>query len=97
MVTVIPDEQGRIIAYCEWRQVAKSGMDKFRGEYVWVNDLWVHPKHRNKGLIAQIIDTVLYKAPDAQFGYFKRAKYNGRVRMWKRENFMKLAKQLEMV
>lgn len=97
MITTVPDSQGRVIAWIEWRQVAQSGFDKIRGEYVWVNDLWVHPDHRHSGIISQIIDTILWKAPHAKFGYFKRKKYNDRIRIWTRENFMKLAKQLECV
>lgn len=96
MITTVPDSQGRVIAWIEWRQVAQSGFDKIRGEYVWVNDLWVHPDHRNQGLISQMIDKILYKAPDAQYGYFTRKKYGNRMRIWKREQFMKLCKQLEM-
>lgn len=96
MITKIPDEYGRIIAYIEWRQVAQSGIDKFHGEYIWINDLWVHPDYRHKGLIKQMIDTILYKAPDALFCYFKRSKYNGRIRLWKREAFERLVKQMEI-
>lgn len=96
MITKIQDEQGKIVGYCEWRQVAKSGIDKFQGEYIWINDLWVHPDYRNKGLINQMIDTILYKAPDALFCYFKRTKYNKRMRLWKRENFERLVKQMEI-
>ena len=95
MITKIPDEQGRIIAYIEFRQVAKSGIDKLQGEYIWINDLWVHPDYRNQGLIVQMIDTILYKAPDALFGYFKRSKYNGRIHIWKRKSFERLVKQME--
>ena len=96
MVIKVPDEDGKIIAYCEFRQVAQSGFDKLGGEYIWINDLWVHPDYRNKGLIKQMIDTILYKAPDALYCYFKRSKYNGRMRLWKRENFERLVKQLEI-
>lgn len=96
MITKLPDEHGRLIAYIEWRQVAKSGIDKLYGEYIWINDLWVHEDYRNKGLIKQMIDTILYKAPDAQFGYFTRSKYNKRMRLWKRLSFERLVKQMEI-
>lgn len=97
MITKVPDEHGRIIAYIEWRQVAKSGFDKFGGEYIWVNDLWVHPDYRYKGLIKQMLDKILFKAPDAQFGYFTRSKYNKRMRVWKRANVERILKQMEIV
>lgn len=96
MITKIPDEQGLIIAYCEWRQVAKSGFDKLGGEYIWVNDIWVHSNYTNKGLIHQLIDKIYFIVPDAKFVYFKRSKYNNRMRLWTRAKVERLLKQMEI-
>lgn len=82
----------------EWRQVGQSGFDKFQGEYIWINDLWVHPEYDGSTCIRQIIEDILSKALDAKFCYFTRQKYNGRMsRLWKRENFEMLIKQMSGV
>lgn len=98
MITIVPDIDGKVVAYIEWRQVAKSGFDKLGGEYIWVNDLWVHEDYRNQGLIQQMIDRILCIAPEAEFCYFTRRKYNNRMsKLWKRKNFEMLVKKMEMV
>lgn len=85
MVTSLKDESGRIVCYCEWRLVGKSGFDRPDGEYVWVNDLWVHPEYKRTMRINRIVDEVMRSAPSANYCYFKREKYNGRLKMFTKE------------
>jgi len=47
MVSVSKDNDGKVIGFLEWRQVGQSGFDKFRGEYLWINDLWIHSDYKN--------------------------------------------------
>ena len=94
MVTKIQDDNGFIIGYCEWRQVGQSGFDKLRGEYIWVNDIWVHEDYESKGFINEMISMILSKAVEAKFCYFKREKYHGRLsKLWKRESFERLTQK----
>ena len=92
MISTFKDDDGRVVGYLEWRQVGQSGYDKFRGEYIWVNDLWIHPTYKNHWAIyRQMMNEVLFKAMDAKWLYFKREKYLGRVsKLYSREQLMNL-------
>ncbi len=92
MVTRIQDDKEFIIAFMEWRQCGQSGFDKFQGEYIFVNDLWIHDENRDKGLLQEMISDVLMKAPEARYCYFLRRKYRDRMsRLFKRDQFERLA------
>ena len=87
MVTTLKDEEGRVIALAEWRLVGKSGFDKVAGEYVWVNDLWVHKEFEKMNRINRIIDEIMRLVPEAKYCYFKRGKYHDRLKMFTREQW----------
>jgi hypothetical protein len=87
MITTLKDDIGRIIAYCEWRLVGQSGYDKEDGEYVWINDIWVHQDFERTKRINRIIDEIMRIAPSAKWGYFVRGKYGFRKKMFSREQF----------
>ena len=92
MITVSKDLDGKVVAYVEWRQVGISGFDKFKGEYVWLQNLWIHPDHRGRGLLQEMIADILSKAPDAQYGYFTREKYGHRMsKLFKRSSVERVA------
>ena len=95
MVSVIHNENDYVIAWCEWRQVGPSGYDVQYGHYIWINELWVHPQHRNQHMISLITEKILFLAPQAKYCYFKREKYGGRMsKVYPRELFEKLASKL---
>lgn len=84
------DSEDRIIAYVEYWQVGKSGFHKPYGEYMWVNDAWVHPDYRGQGLVRQMVEDELLRHPEILYGYWKRKKYAGRLsKVMTRERFMK--------
>jgi len=88
MVTTSKDENGKIIAYCEWRQVGPSGFDVQDGPYLYIADLWIHEDYRGLGFLIEIIDKILVLAPSAKACYFTHKKYGDRMsRLWKREGF----------
>lgn len=87
MITSLKDDSGRIIAFCEWRLVGQSGYDKEEGEYVWINDCWVHEDYRRTNKFNRIIDEILRAAPTAKWGYFVRGKYGFRKKIFSREQF----------
>ena len=94
MITKLQDSNGFVIGLIEWRQVAQSGFDKLYGEYIFVNDLWVHEKYEKKHMIEEMIAMILLKAPEAKFCYFIREKYRGRVsRLWPRSSFERITQR----
>lgn len=84
MVTVLKDDDGKVISYCEWRLVGKSGFDKPDGKFVWINDVWVHETFRHKNRLGRLIDEVMRFVPSATHCYFSRKKYNSRIKMYSR-------------
>lgn len=79
MISVIKDDNEKVIAHIEWRKVGRSGFDVECGEFIWLQNLWIHPEYRGKGLLQEMIAEILLKAPDAKWGYFTREKYNNRM------------------
>lgn len=87
MITHFKNEEGFIIAYCEWRLVGPSGYETPNAEFIWVNDCWVHPSLRMMEVINQIIDEIMNICPQATAGYFQRKDVSDKVKIYKRNNF----------
>jgi len=85
MIETVRDSHDRVIAFCEWNLVNEKGQFDNQGSHVWVNDLEIHPHYQRNGILRDIISTIAYKAPSAEFVYWKRRKYNSRLRMYSRE------------
>ena len=98
MIAKIHNKNGLIQAFIEWRQVGQSGFDKFRGEYIWINDLWMHESLKNSWeTYRDLMNQVLFKAMDGQWVYFQREKYGGRIsKLYSRSRIMNLLSR-EMV
>lgn len=90
MITKVLDEEGKIVAYLEYWQVGRSGIQKPYGEYMWVQDAWVHEDHRDKGYLRDMVEQALLKHPEIAYGYWRRRKYSSRVsKLMTRERYMK--------
>jgi hypothetical protein len=85
MVTNIKDLDGKVIAYCEWRLVGPSGYEVPSGEYIWINDIWVHEDFRNTQKVNRIIDEIMTMQPQAKYCYFHRLKKNNKIRIYKKD------------
>ena len=92
MISTVDDNDKKIIGYCEWEQVGRSGFKKPFGEYVYVANIWIHPSFRDgRKIMKQLIDDVLSKSVGAEYCYFQRKKYHNRLsRLYSREDFEKL-------
>ena len=85
MIEVNKDSDGKIISYIVWQLVDEKGHFKKDGKYVWVDDLWTHPDYRKNGTIRKYINKICKIAPQAEYCYFNREKYD-RVRIYRRFN-----------
>lgn len=97
MITTLKEDDGRIICYAEWRLVGRSGFDVQHGEYVWIQDLWVHRDFERTKRINRIIDEIIRVAPSAKYCYFKRGKYGDRMKMFSKEQLERRRVQYEKV
>lgn len=87
MITSLKDNEGRIVAYCEWRLVGQSGLETPSGEYIWINDIWIHEYYRNKCYINRVIDEIMILVPQAKYCYFQRRDVNNKLHLWSRSQF----------
>jgi hypothetical protein len=87
MITTLKDLDGKVVCYCEWRLVGPSGYDCENGEYVWINDMWIHETFRNKYKVNRIIDEVMRICPQANYCYFHRKNKNDKIRIYTRSQW----------
>lgn len=96
MIISIKDNEEKIIAYIEFWQVAESGFPKAHGEYMWVQEMWIHNDYRGKGLLKKLATKALSQHPDIKYGYWYHEKYNNRLsKLMSRERFMKSINNME--
>lgn len=90
MIEILRDEQGNLKAVCEYYVVDKDGHMKDDGEYVWVNEMEVAPQYRNNGCLRKFVSKIVTMYPQAKYGYFSREKYNKRVRMYSKRQWLNI-------
>jgi len=99
LISTSKNNDGLVIAYCEWRNVGQSGFDKLHGEYVYIADIWIHDSHHNDwSIYREFMNEIFQKALHAKFMYFQRRKYQGRMsRVYTKERIMKLVDKCPMM
>lgn len=55
MILTLKNEEEYIYAYAEIRFVDKDGKSSNTGKYVYVRDLWIHPKNRGSRTLNHLI------------------------------------------
>src|SRR3990167_7928307 len=81
MIFSLKNEQGFIYAYIGWETVDKEGKNKNDSEYLYINDLWIHPQYR-KGKIINLFIRLLekdHRTKNVKYIYLSREKYDGRL------------------
>lgn len=94
MITRLFNDDGYIYAECEWTLTDKNGTIKNEGEYLYVQDLWIHENHRKKGTLAKLIPLIDKAVPyDFKYVFWKNLKHGERqTRTYFRENLLKLGR-----
>lgn len=85
MIEVKKDKQEKVVSYVVWQLVNEKGHFDKHGKFVWVDDLWIHPDYRNNGIIREFINKITEKS-GANYCYFKRKKYDGRMSIYRKFN-----------
>jgi len=97
MVTVVKDDDERVIGYIEWNIVGPSGYEVLNGEYIFIKNFWITPDLRgDKTIFRRLVSQILRKGLSAKFGYFTRKKYGGKMKIYPREFFEKIANRGEV-
>lgn len=85
MVYTEKTKQGFIYAYAEWWIVNKDGQIDRNGEYVFINDLWIHEDYRYKGVMRRFIHKGAKEYPQLKYLYYRRGKYSDRLTLYSRK------------
>lgn len=74
MIVSLKDENGKIYAYYEWQVVNEYGKWDKRGEYVYIEDAWIHPDYRRKDVLFELIPMITnhFFALNCNFVYWDR-------------------------
>lgn len=86
MVEAIYDETGKCVAWCEWTLADKMGNITNHGKYVYIYEIWCF---KNIKSLPQIIRNIYEKTPTAKWVYWKRTKYNERMKLFPKWRFKK--------
>jgi GNAT superfamily N-acetyltransferase len=92
MLEILKTDDGSIKACLEWYLVNARGEFDNKGEWVWINDVYIAPQFRNNGILKTFVKNVIEKCPQAMFGYFhRRTKYPERgIRIYHKSRWLKL-------
>lgn len=83
MIVTKKDKQGKIIAYAEYLVVDSFGHQCGWGQYVWVNDAWVHKDYKNSNILKEFVKKEHAKLPWVKYIYWHRGKYSDRMSCYK--------------
>jgi hypothetical protein len=91
MIECVRDDQGRILAVCEWL-LFRDGVFREDGNMLLVGDIEINPDKRGNGIIRKFIRVLYEKNPQAEWLFFYRNyKYPGRPgKLYTREQIKKL-------
>ena len=81
MISVIKDDEERVISYIEWEIVNGDGEFQDNGRYCYIQDYWVHPKWLRKGFILNNLIKQIYEhkfSKNLEWVHWNREKYDYR-------------------
>ena len=95
MILTERSKDGNIRGVIDWWIGNPDGSFNPQGNYIWVNQLEISKavNGESKEIISRFIKKICKLCPQARFGYFKREKHNGRIRMYSRNKWLKFAEK----
>ena len=98
MLETIRDKDKNILAVCEYYVVDDEGHFNESGQYIWIEQLEFSSMVNGNGLgyVQEFIKRIIKNVPWCKAGYFRRGKYNNRVKLYSRRRWEKLLKSINM-
>jgi hypothetical protein len=89
------DELGKVQAYIVYYQINKDKKLDENGEYIYVEDVWVHESVRKTNILKLAINCVIPLFSKVKYLYWVRHKYGDRMSLYEvnRDNGIKLIKK----
>ena len=100
MLTVIRDNQGHLLAACEWWTVNEEGRWFGGGKYIFVSHIEVSKGAYGLPLIRDVIALIAWEEPQAISAYWRRTRHTGekKLREYPRARLLRMvAKEQEVV
>ena len=94
MVEVKKDKDGKVIAWLEHYELDNKTRFCKDGDYLWVNDFWIHKDYKRNGILNEFIQGIIPRFPKAKFLYWVRKKYSDRMTVCNIHRFGKHIKLL---
>ena len=93
----IRDKDKNILACCEYYVVDDKGRFDESGQYIWVEQLEFSSMVNGNGIehVQEFVRRIIKNVPWAIAGYFRREKYQGRVRLYSRRRWEKLLRSIK--
>lgn len=78
MITTFKNEEGFVYAYIEWSVVDHQTRLDDKGEFLYIRDLWIHPRYRGNGVLGSFMKVIFYdpKTQRTQFVYWNNNKHH---------------------
>ena len=89
MIKTLKTRQGYIKAFCDYRKVDINGKNSKQGEYLYIKEMWVHPKDRKKKLINKILGKLLASMSDIRNVYWLRDKGSCKMKIYNRDQILR--------
>jgi len=93
MIITRADEDGKIIAFAEFRLVNERGADDEKGIYVWINEVWVHESYRSRdkfnSILKDFINSQAARFSWCEYIYWQRNKYDDKMSLYNRSKIMR--------
>ena len=93
MVITKEDAEGRVIAWAEFRRVNEKGIEDICGDYLWVEEVWIHKDfrtaHKFNAIMKEFINTYAAKYPWCEYIYWTRGKYDERMSLYNRAKMLR--------
>ena len=96
MISYLQDKFDNIYAFIEWEVVDEKGQFKNLGEYIYIQELWIHPRYRRlEGILPILINMIdEHKfSTNAQKIYWMREKHNHHLKTFSRFRLAKMGRK----
>lgn len=93
MLEILRTDEGIIKAVAEYYVVNSDGSMNDKGLYAWICEVEINPQYRNNGCLKEFLRLGIKRYPQLKFIYFKRLKYNGRIKLYSIEKWLSLIKE----
>lgn len=77
----LKNKDGFTSAYIVFTPRDEKGKEDYNGDYVYVEELFIHDSIKGIKTLRNLIRMVIDAFPNAKYGYWKRRKYNERIKV----------------